>query len=114
MLEPDDILRVQQRSKDLLGNAYRLQAAAALAECPEDELYPEAVAGRARLKEARAGEQLRHFAKVGMLEALPKDGRKQPYRKRESAYWEMCGRLLREALEEGAPDVSEAVASGSS
>jgi hypothetical protein len=99
MVEPDDIPRVQQRSKELLGNAYRLQAAAALAECPEGELYPEAVAERAQLKEARAGEQLRHFAKVGMLEALPKDGRKQPYKKRASAYWEMCDRLLKEALE---------------
>ena len=99
VVEPDDIPRIQRRSKELLGNAYRLQTAAAVAESHDDELYPEAVAERASLKEARAGEQLRHFAKAGMLEALPKDGRKQPYKKHDSMYWDLCQKLLRETLD---------------
>jgi hypothetical protein len=93
----DDTHRLQQLSKDLLGNAYRLQVAAAVDECGDDELYPEAVAARAGLKDARAGEQMRHFMDAGMLEQLPKDGRRQPYRKKETSYWELCRRLRDEA-----------------
>jgi hypothetical protein len=91
--QSDVVLRLQRVSKDLLGNAYRLQVAAAVDECGEDELYPEAVAARAGLKEARAGEQLRHLTAAGVLEQLPKDGRRQPYRKKKSPYWALCRRL---------------------
>jgi hypothetical protein len=94
---PDDPQQLQQISKDLLGNAYRLQVAAAVDECSDDELYPEAVAARAGLKDARAGEQLRHFKDAGILEQLPKDGRHQPYRKKKTPYWELCRRLRDEA-----------------
>lgn len=101
MLDPhsDDIARLQRVSKDLLGNAYRLQVAAAVDECADDELYSEAVAQRAGLKDARASEQLRHFAAIGMLEQLPKDGRKQPYKKGPSCYWAMCRSLRQETLD---------------
>src|SRR4051794_4407828 len=97
-LSSDDVRRLQQISKHLLGHAYRLQVAAAIAECSDDELYSEGVAERAQLKEARAGEQLRHFADAGMLERLEKEGRKQLYRRHASSYWLLCRKLRDETL----------------
>lgn len=85
-------------SKALFGHGYRLQVAAAIDECREGELYPEAIAERFAIKEARVGEQLRHFAKVGMLIPQPRDGRRQPYVKRASPYWALCRQLRDELL----------------
>jgi hypothetical protein len=87
-------------SKKLLGQRLRLQVAAAVAECREEELYQEAVAARAGLKEVRVGEQLRHLAEAGLLHPLPRAGRRQPYARRNSVYWRMCRELREELLRE--------------
>src|SRR4051812_342964 len=95
---PDRLPEIQQLSKHLLGNGYRLQVAAAIHDCPPEELYPDGIAARCGLKEARVGEQLRHFALAGMLTALKRDGRKQPYQRRSSVYWRACNELLEELI----------------
>jgi hypothetical protein len=78
-------------SKRVFGNADRLPVAIAVARSEEGIVCATDIGWEASISPARAGAQLRAFADLGLVAALPVEpGRKRWYWRQPSPFWETC------------------------
>jgi hypothetical protein len=85
-------------SKLLLGNADRIEVAAAVARAEPGELFGRALADTLRWPDNRVQKQLKQFEAAGLLIALPTVGgeRRVYYERRDSMFWQVVAALEHE------------------
>jgi DNA-binding MarR family transcriptional regulator len=90
--------RVRWLSKLVLGNADRLEVAAAVARAEAGRLFARALADELRWADNRVQKQLKQFEAAGLLVALPSVGgeRRVYYRRTDSAFWQAAPLLEQE------------------
>jgi DNA-binding transcriptional ArsR family regulator len=88
---------IRQRSKELLGNMYRLEVAEAIAHAAGDAVTTLSVHEETGIRYARVQEELRRLKGAGILKAQPSPpGQPVEYKAEPTSYWELCKRLLDE------------------
>jgi DNA-binding MarR family transcriptional regulator len=82
-------------SKLLLGNADRVQVAAAISRSEPGGLYSRALADSLRWPDSRVQKQLKQFEEADLLVLLPSVGgeRRVYYERKESAFWDFAAAL---------------------
>ena len=99
---------VRYLSKLLMGNADRVEVAAAVGRAEAGRLYTRSLAEDLRWPDNRVQKQLKQFEAAGLLLAMPSVGgeRRVYYERRESVFWTAAAALEREWAEKTADSVS--------
>lgn len=94
----DGTSRIRMMSKQLFGNADRIEVAAAVAAANSEPLYSRALATDLNWPDNRVQKQLKQFQQAGLLSAVPQLGgeRRVYYVRKESHFWEAAARLKAE------------------
>jgi hypothetical protein len=102
-IPPDDLDRVRRVSEAIFGAKHRLPMAVVIDSAPPTEIYARGLASAAGTTEVQAANELRHFARAGLLELLveePVEGKRgrppKRYTKRRSHLWTLARRLADE------------------
>ncbi len=87
---------IREVSKRVLGNRYRLEVAAVIAEQEPGVFHVRLLADKLRLPDNKVRDELVKFAEVGLIQQLPKIRGQQDYRREESVYWTFARELMNE------------------
>ncbi len=87
---------IREVSKRVLGNRYRLEVAAAIAEQEPGVFHVRLLADKLRLPDNKVRDELVKFTEAGLIQLLPKIRGQQDYRREESVYWAFAQELIKE------------------
>jgi DNA-binding transcriptional ArsR family regulator len=85
--------RLRDRSKRLLGNADRLEVAAAVARASGQLVHAQGLANELGITAPRVRAQLLAFTEAGLLELLPKNGQIVYYQRHDDPFWDAARAL---------------------
>ncbi|MDQ4142361.1 MAG: hypothetical protein M3198_01220 [Actinomycetota bacterium] len=91
-----DIEEIREVSKRVLGNRYRLEVAAAIAEQEPGVFHARLLADKLRLPDTKVRDELVKFTEAGLVQQLPKIRGQQDYRREDSVYWSFALELMKE------------------
>jgi DNA-binding transcriptional ArsR family regulator len=84
--------RLRDRSKRVLGNADRLEVAAAVARA-DGFVHAQGLATELGITAPRVRAQLLAFTDAGLMELVPRDGQIVYYHRLDDPFWEAAGAL---------------------
>jgi len=88
--------RLRDRSKRVLGNADRLEVAAAVARASGRLVHAQGLANELGITAPRVRAQLLAFTEAGLMELLPRDDRIVYYQRLDDPFWD-AARTLHDA-----------------
>jgi DNA-binding transcriptional ArsR family regulator len=80
--------RLRARSKRVLGNADRLEVAAAVARDASGVVHAQELANALGISPPRVRSQLLAFTEAGLMQTLPRHGQIVQYQRVEDPFWE--------------------------
>jgi hypothetical protein len=86
--------RLRGRSKQLFGNADRLQVAAAVARTSSGVVHAQELSNRLGISPPRVRTQLLAFVAADLMIALPREGNIQSYERVDDEFWDMAAGLV--------------------
>jgi hypothetical protein len=90
---------VRAASKQLLGNIYRAEVAAAVFQWGQEPMTVQALADHTRIRYPRVHEEVGRLAEAALLHVVTSSSAGTDYKAVPTIYWELCAELLKE-LEE--------------
>jgi len=93
-----DIIELREKSKQLLGNAYRLEVASEIFAHPDEKISAQEMADLTGIRYPRVYEELKRLEAAGLLVAAGNraSSRTVDYKVVPSAYWQLSSSLLAE------------------
>lgn len=87
---------VRAISHELLGNAYLLDVAAAIAEFSDGLFHQQLICRKLTLNTSAVRPALQRLERGGLIKRRPRTGLEQEFEAIPSVYWELCTRLRNE------------------
>jgi DNA-binding transcriptional ArsR family regulator len=85
---------IRKRSKLLLGNADRLDVAAAIGRSSSGVVHAQELADVLRISPPRVRTQLLAFTSAGLMRLLPRQGMTVDYERVDDPFWDLVVRLM--------------------